>query len=80
MGRSIFYEAGKHVLAGLAICLSVAWWFARGVGAVFFGVLPTDLSVYVLVAGITTLAGVVACVPVAWRASRVEAIQTLKAI
>jgi putative ABC transport system permease protein len=80
LGRSILLGAVKHLLAGLVLGLSLAWWFSKGLGALFFGVQPNDLSVYLVVASIITLAGILACVPVARRATRVDPIRTLRAI
>jgi ABC-type antimicrobial peptide transport system permease subunit len=37
LGRSILYEAAKHLLAGLVLGLSLAWWFSKG-SAHFFSV------------------------------------------
>jgi predicted permease len=77
--RGIFSKALKHVAIGLALALPLAWWAARSVGVLFFGVQPTDLWVYLLVAGILFLAGLLASVPVARRAARADPIVSLRA-
>ncbi len=80
LGFSILSGAAKHLAVGLSLGLAVAWWFSKGFGALFFGVKPTDVSVYLFVAGIMTLAGILASLPVARRATRVDPMRTLRAL
>jgi putative ABC transport system permease protein len=76
--RSILDKAARHLLVGLVLGLTVAWWFSKGFTGHFFGVDPGDWSVYLIVAAIIGLAGIVASAPVARRASRVDPIRTLR--
>ena len=77
--RGVLARAAKHVLLGLAIGLPVAWWISRGFASLFFGVRPTDASVYVLVSALLLSSGLLAAAIPAWRAARVDPIKTLRA-
>jgi predicted permease len=80
LARRVLLTAAKHLVIGLAVGLTVAWWASRGFSGLFFGVRPSDLSVYLTVAGVITVAGIVACIPVARRAAQVDPMKTLRAM
>jgi putative ABC transport system permease protein len=77
--RALLAEAGRHVLAGLAIGLPIAWWISRMFAALLFEVKPTDASPYVIVVGLVTVVGLAAALLPARRAGRVDLLATLKA-
>jgi ABC-type antimicrobial peptide transport system permease subunit len=70
--HDVMNEAGRYLLAGLAIGLPVAWLVSRAFGSLYFGVTPADPFVYLLVAAALAGAGVLAAALPARRASRVD--------
>jgi predicted permease len=78
IGRSVLVLTGRHVFAGLAIGLPLAWWMSRGFAAYLFQVTPADLSLYVGVAGLVGAVGFAAALIPARRASRTDPMITLR--
>jgi predicted lysophospholipase L1 biosynthesis ABC-type transport system permease subunit len=76
--RGVLGRAAKHVVAGLAIGLPIAWWISRGFGALFFKVQPSDVSVYLIVSALLLVAGLAAAAIPARRAARVDPIVSLR--
>ena len=78
IARDVLAEATRNLCLGLAIGLPVAWWFARGFGALLFQVTPADLSVYIGVSMLLAAVGLLAAIVPARRASRVDPIFSLR--
>jgi predicted permease len=76
--RSVLALAWRHLLAGLALGVPIAWWLSQGFAALLFQVTPADVSVYLGVAALLCGAGVLAAWIPARRAARVDPIVTLR--
>jgi hypothetical protein len=76
--HNVMALASRHVLAGLAIGLPLAWWLSRGLTALLFQVTPADPSVYVGVAILVGTIGLIAAWAPARRAARIDPIISLK--
>jgi predicted permease len=76
--RRVLALTGRHVLAGLAMGLPLAWWMSRGFAAYLFQVTPADLSVYVGVAVLVCAVGFAAALIPAGRAARTDPMITLR--
>jgi predicted permease len=76
--HDVIVEGGRYIGAGLAIGLPAAWLVTRALGSLYFGVAPTDVSVYAVVAALIAAAGVLAALLPAHRAARVDPIVALK--
>lgn len=76
--RNVFGLAGKHLVAGLALGLPIAWWLSRGFAAYLFQVTPADVSVYVGVAALVAVVGAAAALIPARRAARTDPMITLR--
>jgi predicted permease len=76
--RSVLALAWRHLLAGLALGVPIAWWLSQGFAALLFQVTPADVTVYLGVAALLSSAGVVAAWIPARRAARVDPIVTLR--
>jgi predicted permease len=79
IANGIIRQTGRFLFAGLAIGLPVAWWLSRGFAALFYGVQPTDVFVYALVAVVMLVTGLLAALLPARLAARVDPIVALKA-
>jgi predicted permease len=79
ISRGVVGQVARYLVAGLAAGLPVAWWCARGFGALFFQVGPTDVSVYLTVAVLLGLVALAAAVAPARRAARVDPVVSLRA-
>jgi hypothetical protein len=76
--RDVVAQAGRYLLAGLAVGLPAAWWVSRMFVSLLFEVRPTDLRVYLAVAALLIGVGVVAALVPARRAARVDPLIALK--
>ncbi len=76
--RGVLGTAWRHLLAGLALGVPVAWWLSRGFAALLFQVTPADVSVYVGVGALLCAVGVLAAWVPARRAARVDPIISLR--
>jgi putative ABC transport system permease protein len=76
--RGVLIRTARHLLLGLTIGLPSAWWISRGFGAVFFEIQPSDIAVYVFVSLLLLAVGLLAAAIPAWRASRLDAVLTLR--
>ena len=65
------------VLAGLAIGLAGSLWASQLIQQLLFGVEPTDLATFVVVALSCGFVALMACLLPAWRATRVDPVATL---
>jgi hypothetical protein len=79
IANGIIRQTGRYLFAGLAIGLPVAWWLSRGFAALLYGVQPTDVFVYALVAVVMLVTGLLAALLPARLAARVDPIVALKA-
>lgn len=78
--RSVLTESGHHLLVGLAIGLPAGWLMSRSFGSIFFEVAPGDVSIHALVAVVLVVGGLAAAAVPARRASRVDPVDTLRAL
>ena len=69
----------RYLVAGLAIGLPMASGISRVFAGLLFGVGPTDVSIYAIVAAVLLGAGVAAALVPAFRAARVDPLITLRA-
>lgn len=76
--RGVLALAWRHVLAGLALGLPLAWWLSQGFAALLFQVTPADVSVYAGVAGLLTVVALVAAWIPARRAAGIDPIKSLR--
>lgn len=76
--RGVLALAWRHLAAGLAVGVPVAWWLSRGFTALLFQVTPADASVYVGVGTLLTAVGVLAAWIPSRRAARVDPIISLR--
>jgi ABC-type antimicrobial peptide transport system permease subunit len=76
--RGVLALAWRHLAAGLALGLPIAWWSSRGFTALLFGVTPADLSVYVGVTALLTIVGFTAAWIPARRAAGVDPVVSLR--
>jgi predicted permease len=76
--RSVLTLACRHLVAGLALGVPMAWWLSRGFTALLFQVTPADSSVYVAVAALLSVTGCIAAWVPARRAARVDPIVSLR--
>jgi len=76
--RSVLAQAWRHLLAGLAIGVPIAWWLSRGFTSLLFQVSGTDASVYLGVSTVLMLVGVVAAWVPARRAANVDPLTSLR--
>ena len=67
------------VVPGLAIGMAAAWWLARGVAALLFGIAPLDPATFVAAPLLVAAAAVAACLPPARRAAGVDPLTALRA-
>jgi ABC-type antimicrobial peptide transport system permease subunit len=74
----VILEGGRYIVAGLAIGLPASWLVTRALGSLYFGIAPTDVSVYAVVAALISAAGVLASLLPARRAARVDPIVALR--
>jgi predicted permease len=77
--RGVLHDVGRHLGAGLALGLPLAWWLSRGFGALFFEIRPSDWSVYLAVAVLLALVAFAAAIVPARRAARVDPVVSLRA-
>jgi ABC-type antimicrobial peptide transport system permease subunit len=75
---SVIAGAGRSLIAGLAIGLTVAWWASQAIAPILYDVRPTDTGVYATVAGVLIGVGLVAAWIPARRASRVDPLLALR--
>jgi putative ABC transport system permease protein len=76
--RDVMGLAWRHLLAGLALGLPIAWWLSRGFDALLFQVGAADLSVYVVVVTLLLAAGCLAAWIPARCAARIDPITSLR--
>jgi predicted permease len=76
--RGVLGLAWRHLLAGLALGVPIAWWLSRGFSALLFQVTPADVSVYAGVATLLCATGVLAAWIPARRAARLDPILSLR--
>jgi putative ABC transport system permease protein len=76
--RGVLAMAGRHLLVGLALGLTAAWWVSRGFASLFFQVRPTDLSIYLIVAATLAVVGFLGAIVPARRAASVDPIVSLR--
>jgi predicted permease len=76
--RGVLTLASRHLVAGLALGVPIAWWLSRGFTALLFQVTPADVSVYVAVAALLSVTGCMAAWVPARRAARVDPIVSLR--
>jgi predicted permease len=76
--RGVVVLACRHLAAGLALGLPVAWWLSRGFAALLFQVTPADASVYIGVTALLTGVGLIAAWSPARRAAAVDPIVSLR--
>lgn len=74
----VIAQAGRYLIAGLAIGLAIAWWASRTISSILYDVRPTDVGVYATVAGVIIVVGLVAAWIPARRASRVDPLLALR--
>jgi predicted permease len=76
--RGVLTLAWRHLLAGLAIGLPLAWWLSRGLDSLLFQVTTADVSVYAVVAVALSGIGLVAAWLPARRAAHTDPIASLR--
>ncbi|OFW26059.1 MAG: hypothetical protein A3G21_00255 [Acidobacteria bacterium RIFCSPLOWO2_12_FULL_66_21] len=76
--RAMLALAWRHLLAGLALGVPVAWWLSRGLTALLFQVTAADASVYAGVAALLSGVGLMAAWIPARRAARIDPIVSLR--
>jgi putative ABC transport system permease protein len=76
--RDVLALAWRHLLAGLALGLPIAWWLSRGFEALLFQVSGADASAYAVVVTLLSMAGCLAAWIPARRAARVDPITSLR--
>jgi ABC-type antimicrobial peptide transport system permease subunit len=76
--RGVLAMAWRHLLAGLAVGLPMAWWLSRGFAALLFQVTPFDPSVYAGVASLLISVGFLAAWIPARRAATIDPIISLR--
>lgn len=76
--RGVLGLAWRHLVAGLALGLPLAWWLSRGFAALLFQVTPADVPVYTGVAALLSVVGCLAAWIPARRAARVDPISSLR--
>ena len=79
MQRLVLGEAGRLLLAGMALGVGAALAMSRLLHGVLFGITSTDPTTYAIVAMILALAALAACEVPALRATRVHPAQALRA-
>ncbi len=72
-------QAMTRVLAGVAGGLLGAWWLARGLDSLLFGVRPHDVATFATVAGVLVLASFAAVLGPARRAMKIDPSMALRA-
>jgi putative ABC transport system permease protein len=75
----VFKHAIVIALAGVMLGLSSAYVLARYLSSLLYGVLPSDVLSYILVAGVAVAIAAIACVVPARRAARADPLIALKA-
>jgi putative ABC transport system permease protein len=75
---AVLAQMGRCVAFGLMLGLPIAWLISRTFTALFFQVRPTDLWIYVAVAGILAVVGLVAAFIPARRASLIDPLLALR--
>ena len=68
----VLTQAGRYLVAGLAIGLAAAWWVSRGIASILFEVAPTDLKTYGIVVTVMVTVGFAAALIPARRAARID--------
>jgi putative ABC transport system permease protein len=76
--RLVLRGAAAMSLAGTAIGLGVAWLLRGALQSLLFNVSATDVSTYLLVAGVLTATALTASAVPAWRATRVDPVEALR--
>ncbi len=76
--RGVLAQAWRHLVAGLAIGLPIAWWFSRGFTSLLFQVSGADVSVYLVVTAVLMLVGLAAAWMPARRAASVDPLTSLR--
>ena len=76
--RAVLAQAWRHLVAGLAIGVPIAWWLSRGFTSLLFQVSGADVSVYLGVSTALMLVGVVAAWVPARRAAKVDPLTSLR--
>jgi putative ABC transport system permease protein len=76
--ETVLTQAGRYLLAGLAMGLAGAWWISKIFSSLLFSVHPTDAFVYVVVAVAVLAVGLGAALIPARRAARVDPIVSLR--
>ena len=76
---SVVGQGLAPVVPGLAIGMAAAWWLARGVAALLFGIAPLDPATFVAAPLLVAAAAVAACLPPARRAAGVDPLTALRA-
>ena len=79
VGAIILFDAWRHLSAGVVIGLLGAWWSAKILSSLLFGVRYTDVWVYGMVALTLIIIGTVAAFVPARRAARVDPTELLRA-
>jgi predicted permease len=77
--RMILREGGVLVIAGLVLGLTGAFFAARVIQGLLFGVAPSDPATLLAVAGVMAVIGVVSCWIPAIRAARIDPAITMRA-
>jgi ABC-type antimicrobial peptide transport system permease subunit len=77
--RMILREGGVLVIAGLVLGLTGAFFAARVIQGLLFGVTPSDPATLLAVAGVMAVIGVVSCWIPAIRAARIDPAITMRA-
>jgi putative ABC transport system permease protein len=72
-------QAMLRVLAGITIGLAGAWWLARGLESLLFGVRPHDPATFLGVAGVLILISLAAVLAPARRAMKIDPTTALRA-
>jgi len=72
-------QAMLRVLAGVTGGLLAAWWLARGLESLLFGVRPHDAATFAAVAGVLVLASLAAVLAPARRAMKIDPSIALRA-
>jgi putative ABC transport system permease protein len=72
-------QAMLRVLAGIGCGLLAAWWLARWLGSLLFGVHPHDPATFAGVAGLLALASLAAVLAPARRAMKIDPVLALQA-
>jgi putative ABC transport system permease protein len=76
--RGVLALAWRHLAAGLALGLPIAWWSSQGFSALLFQVTPADASVYVGVTAMLSVVGLMAAWIPARRAAGVDPVISLR--